>query len=420
MRSASGRAAVIVISHVPPWPASAGNEYRLARLIHWLEATGHDVHFVYRPFRPTPIDQRELGDLAERFPRLYVVDDSGMNIRFVTDIVEADDAVVALAGRPVTDHEGALASDSRLEERVFDLTRTFAPDGLIDLVAAIADAVAPVAIIPMYIFMSRILPFMPTGALRMIDLVDVFSTKADKVERFGVSDSFAVSRHDEAYLMERADVVIAIQEEEAEIVRALVPETRVITVGIDYPILPPSPRPTDHRVLIVGSENPMNVVGLANFLRYAWPTVRSEVPDAELCVVGSVGKSLSGAESGVSVLGRVDDIDAAYASANVAINPAIAGTGVKVKTLEAIAHRRPIVIWPSGADGLPREVRTATTVATNWASFAKHVIGHLTSGEAAADEQGGPDLASFLSADFAYRELEEALNTAASHLDGGH
>jgi hypothetical protein len=345
-----------------------------------------------------------------------------MSVTFVTDVAEADEAVAALSEQSVTDYERALPSDSWLAERVHDLTRSFAPDGLIDLVSALAKAIEPVAVIPMYIFMSRVLPFVPTDTLRMIDLVDVFSSKVDKVERFGVSDSFAVSRHDEAYLMDRADVVIAIQEEEAELVRALVPDRRVVTVGIDYPMLPVSPPAVENRVLVVGSANPMNTVGLVSFIRYAWPIVRSAVPNAELCVVGSVGGALSGAESGVSVLGRVEDIDATYASAKVAINPAVAGTGVKVKTLEAIAHRRPIVMWPSGADGLPREVRAATSIATNWAEFANLVIGHLqpsepASSDGAAADRDGPDLAEFLSAHYVYRELAEALTTARSRRD---
>jgi len=412
------RRSIVVASHVTPWPAAAGNEYRLARLIRWLETSGFDVHLVYNPMRHTPLGEDELRQLATRYPRLYVVDPRGPSVTFATDVPEAYTAMIELARHPVRSHARELAAYAeQLEPRVLDRTRSFAPDPVIDVVSDLADALRPAAVIALYIFMAPVLRFLPRGTLRMLDLNDVFSSKREKVLRFGVDDSLAVSGADEAFLVREADVAIAIQADESNAVRALVPDRTVITAGIDFPVVDSIGDPVGQRVLLVGSDNALNKAGLAAFLHYAWPLVVRSVPRAELAVVGSVGRILSGAETGVTVLGRVDDIDAAYSSAAVAINPAVAGTGVKVKTLEAIAHLRPIVVWPSGTDGVPDAVRQACSIATDWSMFARHVIEHLTRPEPLAKLRS--DRARFveaLSADATYAELRQVLE--GSQVDG--
>jgi glycosyl transferase family 1 len=409
-RTAAGRS-IVLISHVPPWPAAAGNEYRLARLIDWLGSADFDVHFVYRPFRDPPPDHEELRELAQRFPRLYTVDPARNMITFSTDVPKAHAAMSKLQDRAIRDYDQELLADGeRLEPRVLELGRSFAPNTLIDVVVALTAAVRPIAVIAQYIFMSRILLFVPRDAMRVLDLIDVFSSKLDKVLRFGVADTFAVSREDEAYLLARADIAIAIQPEEAEAVRMLVPGLRVVTAGIDFPVRTHMPAPVGKRVLVVGSDNPMNKSGLSAFVHYAWPTILRRVPDAELAVVGSIGTALSGAEPGVALLGRVDDISEVYASSRVAINPAVAGTGVKVKTLEAIAHLRPIVVWPSGAEGLAPQVRAACSIATDWSMFAGHVIDLLTRSEKLDELRAkASSLEAALSADSVYSDLRDAL-----------
>jgi len=55
------------------------------------------------------------------------------------------------------------------------------------------------------------------------------------------------------------------------------------------------------------------------------------------------------------------------------INPAVAGTGLKIKTVEAIAHLRPVVGWPHNRDGLPDAFKQFVYEATNWRDFAQEL-----------------------------------------------
>src|SRR5206468_8864380 len=112
-------------------------------------------------------------------------------------------------------------------------------------------------------------------------------------------------------------------------------------------------------------------------LRFAWPLIRRDVPDAELLLVGKIGRTLADEVPGIVRLGVVDDLRPLYRKARVVINPAVAGTGVKIKTLEALCHLRPIVTWPSGTDGLAPELATLCATVQDWHEFSRRVVGFL-------------------------------------------
>jgi hypothetical protein len=155
----------------------------------------------------------------------------------------------------------------------------------------------------------------------------------------------------------------------------MAPRKRIVTAGVDFdPIDCTSVSSQSPVVLLIASDNPLNVKGLADFLRFAWPIIRRDVPGAELRVVGGVGAQMELDDPTVRFMGRIDDLDVAYAEARVVINPAIAGTGLKIKTVEAIFHLRPIVCWPSGVDGIEPDLQALCRIAKDWQSFSRHVI----------------------------------------------
>jgi glycosyltransferase involved in cell wall biosynthesis len=168
-------------------------------------------------------------------------------------------------------------------------------------------------------------------------------------------------------------------------------------------------------VLLVASKNPMNSMGLRDFLRFSWPRVIQAHPDAELHIVGAVGDTLSGDEPGVKALGRVDDLTSLYERARLVINPAVAGTGLKIKTLEALAYLRPIVLWPSGVDGVPPNLRSLCECVTDWFAFTRSVIRHLDNDEAGNRIGVSRDrIRDLLSPKTVYAELEQIIQKTPS------
>jgi hypothetical protein len=119
--------------------------------------------------------------------------------------------------------------------------------------------------------------------------------------------------------------------------------------------------------------------------------------------------AVDGGADGVELLGPVDRLEAAYAEARAVINPAVAGTGLKIKTLEALSHLRPIVVWPSGVDGLGPAAKRLCHVAEDWYAFARHVVRLLSADDARDLARHRAEIAHELSRDAVYSELRRAI-----------
>ena len=101
-------------------------------------------------------------------------------------------------------------------------------------------------------------------------------------------------------------------------------------------------------------------------------------------MVGAICKALAPGTPGVDLLGIVDDLDAAYAGANIVINPLLAGTGLKTKTVEALGHAKALVTTACGAEGIEEEAGRAFLMADEPYAMAAHVCGLIADPEAAA------------------------------------
>ena len=117
------------------------------------------------------------------------------------------------------------------------------------------------------------------------------------------------------------------------------------------------------------------------------------------------------------MLGPVDDLDPVYRRARVVVNPAVAGTGLKIKTVEALSRLRPIVTWPNGAEGLPPQMAALVTPAEDWLDFAERVVAWLRSETPAFDAATAASIRQLLSSDHVYAELEARL---ARYFDAQH
>ncbi len=403
---------ILCVGHVLPYPPRAGNEYRIHRMLAWFAGQGWDVLLVVCPLPHEMPSEQQLASMAAVYPNLIVCDRAGTLYYHLPDDSRLLDGL-RLGIR--TDIPALLHEDDRgdpAQARLLGLLRSFCPDALVELLLHLQDRHRPDLLLAEYVFMTRPLPLLHSGIATAIDTIDVFSTKAHKVERYGLSDGLALSEPEEAALLRQADVLIGIQPDEARDLARLAPDRKVVSVGVDFAVSETvhavQPQST---VLLVASGNPMNVKGLADFLSFCWPLVRRDVPDAEFLVVGAVGDSVQHLPDGVRVLGRVEDLGPLYAAARVVINPAVAGTGLKIKTIEALCQLRPVVCWPSGADGVAEEARAFCHIASDWFSFAGHIKRLLgADDEAFAIEQARDRLQHAFSPDAVYAPLAEALH----------
>lgn len=167
------------------------------------------------------------------------------------------------------------------------------------------------------------------------------------------------SPDEERQMLLQADTVLAIQYVEANYLSSLLPERPVLTVGIDFemPADPGLPSMADELIGIIGSDNEANWEGLQCFLLHSWPLILAGNPNARLVVAGKLGKQLSEQHvtqlpAGVITEGWVKDLGGFYRSLRLVLNPVLRGTGLKIKTVEALAHGRPVVSFPVGLEGI--------------------------------------------------------------------
>jgi SAM-dependent methyltransferase len=406
----SSLARTIAVSHVLPYPPRAGNEYRIYRLLRWLHSIGHEVHLVVSPLPGEALDAELVNRAAGEYPNLIVCQRDG-TLLYQSENPDVRSMLEAHSGqRPRQLASEETGSGDVRSEKVLGLEMVFCPDHLIEILIDLQEVVRPQAVISNYVFMSRFLPLLDEPVLKIIDTHDVFSTKSSKVVRFGIHDDLVLTTREEAGLLRRADLIVAIQPEEREELREIAPDRPIVTAGVDFDLFAgASAQAHDLVVLFVGSGNALNVKGARDFLALAWPLIRRQVPNARMRIVGPVCESLEEGIEGVELLGRVDRLDEVYAGATVVVNPAVAGTGLKIKTLEALSHLRPIVVWPSGIEGLPEVARRFCVVSNDWYDFARRVAQELVGNRADELVKHREEIGRQLSADFVYAELGAAI-----------
>lgn len=136
------------------------------------------------------------------------------------------------------------------------------------------------------------------------------------------------------------------------------------------------------RVLYIGTVHyPPNLLGLKWFLEKCWHLVLAEHPNATLDIVGRGGDQLLPVPDSVRIHNYVDDLSTFYQSADVFIVPLFAGSGVRLKILNALNHGLPVVSTHAGYAGLEVEEGKHILVADDPQSFANHICDLLGSRE---------------------------------------
>ncbi len=177
----------------------------------------------------------------------------------------------------------------------------------------------------------------------------------------------------------RADIVGALTEEDAAVIRAAgVPRVHLVPDGVVLPDRQPRPTPVDAPPVVVFVGNlgyEPNVDAAAYFARNVLPRIARVVPDVHLMLVGNAPPPQVQALAGpaVTVTGRVADVGEHLAAGTVVVCPLRVGGGVKVKMLEALAYGKAIVSTSVGTQGLGPGIDEAVVVADRPAPMAAAV-----------------------------------------------
>jgi len=182
----------------------------------------------------------------------------------------------------------------------------------------------------------------------------------------------------------RFSQVLVASEEEAGVVRNSCPGVHATVYPNSLPTLPLPSRQERDVIMFTGNlEYHPNVMAVRWFRREIWPLVRERWPVTWRLVgrnPGAVRKYTAG-DPRIETSGPVPDALAELATAKVAVAPLRAGSGTRLKIIEAWAAACPVVSTPLGAEGLPGRAEQDILLAADAAGFAAAISRLLESAE---------------------------------------
>ena len=312
---------VLIVSPVASHPADQGNAARIQAVGRELMARGAVCEFVhYATEGCTPAQEAAMSGFW------------GGGFHLVPP------QPVARAGMP-----GVWALDD------------WCPAFLADQVARLHRRGRHDAVLVHYVWMSRVLEGAGGGALRVLDTHDLFGDRHLAAREQGLDPSwFFTTREEEARGLARADLVLAIQEAEAAVLRER-SAAPVLTLGHMPPLRflagdaaePPPPRAAFG---YLGSANPWNVASVR-----ALDAALADSPDLPWLLAGQIARRDLRLRSRPVVLGPVREPEEFYRAVECVLNPMAGGTGLKIKTVEALAAGLPVLGTRDAFAGLPAE-----------------------------------------------------------------
>ncbi|KQM31031.1 hypothetical protein ASD74_02230 [Rhizobium sp. Root564] len=208
------------------------------------------------------------------------------------------------------------------------------------------------AVMVEYVFQSAAFDAFPDHIVKVLDTHDSFS---DRHRVVGSAKSlFSVPASEQTRGFRRANVILAIQDDEAHLFRRQLEGAAQKVVVVSHLVDVSSPvidySPSD--AVFIGSGNEANVQAVDYFSENVLPLIRDELPDFELKVAGSVCRRIAYRE-GVRKVGVLKDVVDAFSFGAISLNPVLNGTGIAIKLLDAMACGVVTVATSTGARGLP-------------------------------------------------------------------
>jgi len=185
------------------------------------------------------------------------------------------------------------------------------------------------------------------------------------------------SRRLESVWLPRFSQVLVTSEADRREAARLAPAARLRIYPNSIPLRPVPVETKEHVIVFSGNlEYHPNISAVRFFARTIWPTLRRRWPHLIWRLVGKnpgAVRHLVAGDNRVEFTGPVDDAVGELARAEVAVVPMLAGSGTRLKILEAWAAALPVVATTLGAEGLPVCDGTHICLADSPRAFAESV-----------------------------------------------
>ncbi len=311
---------VLIVSPIPSEPRNQGNAARIAVVGEILQSAGCIVHFLYHKLEGLARDQADA--MARCWDHVHTMDGPPRE--------------------PYRPESGPMSIDDWYDPR------------LSDFAAALHRRWAFAAVLVNYVWCSAVLDALPEDVVKILDTHDVFGDRDAVFRAMGLEPAwYWTTPAEEAIGLGRAHIVLAIQETEAETFRQR-GHNDVRVLGHLLPLRSRSIRAERVRAPHAGylaSGNPLNVLSFLQ-LRDAVRTHSVRATVGRLVLAGTICPKIDD-PAPFELLGPVAEADTFYDACDVVLNPMAGGSGLKIKSVEAVHRGIPLIATESAMVGLP-------------------------------------------------------------------
>lgn len=326
-RRSTGKLNVLYFSPYPSHPDNHGNQATIQAFGRRFRALGHVVHFAL--LEGHHHDEAALAQMRAAWDSVDILPCSGMP---------------SANGQPIP-------FDGWYEEGIGERIRLLCDKYDIDVVFC------------SYIFQSRLLDFVPAHILKVIDTHDKMGDRYEMLRKNGLQlEFFSCTPEEEGAYLRRADIVVARRAEEAAYFDSVTGRNSAIIIPhIEEPrfINRTFVKMTD--VGMVASANKVNLAIAVQFLRVIERQRGDKPCPFTLHIAGQVRDMIPSlpAEDAelfsrpwIRLHGFVQSIGEFYRGVDVVVSPVTMGTGINVKTVQAMAYGMPLLTTAWGSKGI--------------------------------------------------------------------
>jgi glycosyltransferase involved in cell wall biosynthesis len=330
MSARQGARKALVLSPSASHPQDYGNRNRVFQTTSWLKDAGFAVHFVLYPYE---------SDWVNGVPQ------SAADMRAAWESFTVIPPSLTLHAPPQGEyHEIDEWWDPQIGQWLEWLFAREAFD----------------VFVVNYTFFSKAFEFAPANVVKVLETHDIFSGRKELFQAHGAAPEFFYTTPEQERLaLDRADIIVAIKDAEAEHLRALTSRD-VVSVPFDVVERPVARRPArlettePLKVGFIGALNTVNALNMARFLdRFARCERIYVPPPIEIRIAGNVCSKLRATSPSVKLLGHVPSVEEYYQDIDVVVAPMSFSTGIKIKVGEALSFGKAVVATQNGFDGFP-------------------------------------------------------------------
>jgi GT2 family glycosyltransferase/2-polyprenyl-3-methyl-5-hydroxy-6-metoxy-1,4-benzoquinol methylase len=325
-RRQTGKFNILYFSPFPSYPSNHGNAATIQQFGRRFQSLGHKVHFAL--LQSGMYDDAAVQAMSEEWDTFDILN----NVH------------------PLVADRQKIPFDSWYHDGLGENIRVLCAQYDIDVVFC------------SYIFQSKLLEYVPSHILKVIDTHDKMGGRYDMLRANGQPiEFFSCSPEEEGAYLRRADLVVARREEEARYFNCVTGRNSAIVIPyFEEPHFIKKRFDQLANVGLVASPNRINLAIVKEFLEIVARQCGNECPFT-VNVAGQVKnmvEELPRAEAKtfqapwVRLHGFVPDIGSFYREMDAIVSPITMGTGINVKTVQAMAFGMPLLTTRWGGKGI--------------------------------------------------------------------